>query len=84
MQKTDRAGVNGATSQATLALIQSLGALLVNKGIISLSEWSSCAAESALHLRAIPNATPDQKKASELLAAIHLTLSDKEKAQGMH
>ena len=71
MTKVDRATLNGVTAHASCTLLQALGSLLVNKGLIAWEEWQNCMKESATFLQNGTGMSPDQLKAAEMLTMMH-------------
>jgi hypothetical protein len=67
----DRPTLNGVTAHASFTLLQVLGSLLVDKGLITQEEWENCMKEGATFLQNGPEMSPDQLKAAEMLMVMH-------------
>ena len=62
MAKVDPTTLNGVTAHAANILLQTLGALLVNKGLITRDEWKNCMKEGATFLQSSAEISPTKSK----------------------
>jgi hypothetical protein len=75
--KVDRATLNGVTAHASCILLQTLGSLLVDKGLIAREEWQNCMKEGATFLQNGTGMSPDQLKAAEMLTMMHNAIANR-------
>ncbi|EXL09705.1 hypothetical protein [Aquamicrobium defluvii] len=73
--KPERAQHIAVTAHAAFGITQALGALLVNKGIISRDEWVNLLTQQAIDYKTGARMNADQKKAGDLLSAMVLALT---------